>query len=213
VNVGAMFVIGLTGSVGMGKSTTARLFAEQGVPVHDADAVVHRLYEGGAVADIEAAFPGTTANGKVDREKLARRVLNDPAALARLEGIVHPLVQAAEDELLAQTQADGEDVVVLDIPLLFETGADKRVDAVVVVSAPAEEQRARALARPGMTAEKLAAVLAKQMPDNEKRRRADFVVDSSRGFDTARAQVRAILKAIATMPKRRRDSSQPPAAG
>jgi dephospho-CoA kinase len=133
--------------------------------------------------------------------------------LARLEGIVHPLVQAAEDELLAQTQADGKDVVVLDIPLLFETGADKRVDAVVVVSAPAEEQRARALARPGMTAEKLAAVLAKQMPDNEKRRRADFVVDSSRGFDAARAQVRAILKAIATMPKRRRDSAQPPAAG
>jgi dephospho-CoA kinase len=213
VNVGAMFVIGLTGSVGMGKSTTARLFAEQGVPVHDADAVVHRLYEGEAVADIEAAFPGTTASGKVDREKLARRVLNDPAALARLEGIVHPLVQAAEDELLAQTQADGKDVVVLDIPLLFETGADKRVDAVVVVSAPAEEQRARALARPGMTAEKLAAVLAKQMPDNEKRRRADFVVDSSHGFDAARAQVRAILKAIATMPKRRRDSSQPPAVG
>ena len=208
-----MFVIGLTGSVGMGKSTTARLFAEQGVPIHDADAEVHRLYEGEADADIEAAFPGTTANGKVDREKLARRVLNDPAALARLEGIVHPLVQAAEDELLAQTQADGKDVVVLDIPLLFETGADKRVDAVVVVSAPAEEQRARALARPGMSAEKLAAVLAKQMPDNEKRRRADFVVDSSRGFDAARAQVRAILKAIATMPKRRRDSAQPPAAG
>ncbi len=202
-----MFVIGLTGSVGMGKSTTARLFAEQGVPVHDADAVVHRLYEGAAVADIEAVFPDTTANGKVDREKLARRVLNDAAALARLEAIVHPLVHAAEDELLAQARADGKDVAVLDIPLLFETGADKRVDAVVVVSAPAEEQRARALARPGMTAEKLAAVLAKQMPDNEKRRRADFVVDSSRGFDAARAQVRAILKAIATMPKRRRDSA------
>jgi dephospho-CoA kinase len=207
VNVGAMFVIGLTGSVGMGKSTTARFFAEQGVPVHDADAVVHRLYEGEAAADIEAAFPGTTANGKVDREKLARRVLNDPAALARLERIVHPLVHAAEDELLARAHADGKDVVVLDIPLLFETGADKRVDAVVVVSAPAEEQRARALARPGMTAEKLAAVLAQQMPDNEKRRRADFVVDSSRGFDVARAQVRAILKAVATMPKRRHDSA------
>jgi dephospho-CoA kinase len=201
-----MFVIGLTGSVGMGKSTTARFFSEEGVPVHDADAVVHRLYEGEAVADIEAAFPGATTSGRVDREKLARQVLNDPAALARLEGIVHPLVHAAENEVLAQARAGGKDVVVLDIPLLFETGADKRVDAVVVVSAPAEEQRARALARPGMSAEKLEAVLAKQMPDIEKRRRADFIVDSSRGFDAARAQVRAILKAVATMPKRRRDS-------
>ena len=207
MNGGAMFVIGLTGSVGMGKSTTARFFAEEGVPVHDADAVVHRLYEGEAVAEIEAAFPGTTANGKVDRDNLARRVLNDPAALAKLEGIVHPLVHAAENELLARARMGGKDVVVLDIPLLLETGADKRVDAVVVVSAPAEEQRARALARPGMTAEKLAAVLAKQMPDSEKRRRADFVVDSSRGFDAARAQVRAILAAVATMPKRRRDSA------
>ena len=202
-----MFVIGLTGSVGMGKSVTARLFAEEGVPVHDADAVVHRLYEAEAVADIEAAFPGTTANGKVDREKLARRVLNDPVALAKLEGIVHPLVHAAERDLLAQARASGKPVVVLDIPLLFETGADQRVDAVVVVSAPAELQRARALARPGMTAEKLAAVLAKQMPDGEKCRRADFIVDSSRGFDAARVQVRAILKAVATMPKRRRDSA------
>jgi dephospho-CoA kinase len=206
VNIGSMFVIGLTGSVGMGKSTTARFFAEEGVPVHDADAVVHRLYEGEAVADIEAAFPDTTASGKVDREKLARRVLNDPAALARLEGIVHPLVHAAENELVAQARAGGKNVVVLDIPLLFETGADKRVDAVVVVTAPAEEQRMRALARPGMSEEKLEAVLAKQMPDSEKRRRADFIVDSSRGFDAARAQVRAILKAVATMPKRRRDS-------
>jgi len=202
-----MFVIGLTGSVGMGKSVTARLFAEEGVPVHDADAVVHRLYEAEAVADIEAAFPGTTANGKVDREKLAQRVLNDPVALAKLEGIVHPLVHAAERDLLAQARASGKPVVVLDIPLLFETGADQRVDAVVVVSAPAELQRARALARPGMTAEKLAAVLAKQMPDGEKCRRADFIVDSSRGFDAARVQVRAILKAVATMPKRRRDSA------
>jgi dephospho-CoA kinase len=202
-----MFVIGLTGSVGMGKSTTARFFAEEGVPVHDADAVVHRLYEGEAAADIEAAFPGTTANGKVDRQQLARHVLNDPAALGKLEAIVHPLVHAAENELLAQACRSGEDVVVLDIPLLFETGADTRVDAVVVVSAPAEEQRARVMARPGMTAEKLDAVLAKQMPDSEKRRRADFVVDTSRGFDAARDQVRAILKAVATMPVRRRDSA------
>jgi dephospho-CoA kinase len=198
-----MFILGLTGSVGMGKSTTARFFAEEGVPVHDADAVVHRLYEGEAVAAIEAAFPGTTSAGKVDRTKLAARVLGDPAALQRLEAIVHPLVHDAERRLLAQAQARGEKVAVLDIPLLFETGGDSRVDAVVVASAPAEVQRARVLARPGMSIEKLEAILAKQMPDAEKRRRADFVVDTSQGFDAARAQVRAILDAVARMPKRR----------
>ena len=199
-----MFVIGLTGSIAMGKTTTARLFAEEGVPVHDADAVVHRLYEGEAVAAIEAAFPGTTGAGKVDRNKLAARVLGDAAALQRLETIVHPLVHDAERRLLAEAQARGEKVAVLDIPLLFETGGDRRVDAVVVVSAPPEVQRARVLARPGMTIEKLEAILAKQMPDAEKRRRADFVVDTSQGFDAARAQVRAILDAVAKMPKRRR---------
>jgi dephospho-CoA kinase len=199
-----MFIIGLTGSVGMGKSTTARLFAEQGVPVHDADAVVHRLYEGEAAAAIEAAFPGATSRGKVDRSRLAALVLDDPAALKRLEAIVHPLVQAAEQELLAQAQARGENVAVLDIPLLFETGGDQRVDAVVVASAPVEVQQARVLARPGMTWEKLEALLRKQMPDEEKRRRADFVVDTGRGIDPARAQVRAILDAVATMPRRRR---------
>jgi dephospho-CoA kinase len=199
-----MFIIGLTGSVGMGKSTTARLFAEQGVPVHDADAVVHRLYEGEAVAAIEAAFPGATTGGKVDRSRLAVLVLDDPSALKRLEVIVHPLVQAAEQELLARAQARGEKVAVLDIPLLFETGGDQRVDAVVVVSAPTEMQQARVLARPGMTWEKLEAILRKQMPDEEKRRRADFVVDTSRGIDDARDQVRAILDAVATMPSRRR---------
>ena len=199
-----MFIIGLTGSVGMGKSTTARLFAEQGVPVHDADAVVHQLYEGEAVAAIEAAFPGATARGKVDRSRLAVLVLDDPSALKRLEAIVHPLVQAAEQELLAQAQARGEKVAVLDIPLLFETGGDRRVDAVVVASAPTQIQQARVLARPGMTWEKLEAILRKQMPDDEKRRRADFVVDTSRGIDDARAQVRAILDAVATMPLRRR---------
>ena len=199
-----MFIIGLTGSVGMGKSTTARLFAEQGVPVHDADAVVHRLYEGEATAAIEAAFPGATARGRVDRSRLAALVLDDPSALKRLEAIVHPLVQAAEQELLAQAQARGEKVAVLDIPLLFETGGDRRVDAVVVASAPAEMQQARVLARPGMTWEKLEAILRKQMPDVEKRRRADFVVDTSHGIDDARAQVRAILDAVATMPSRRR---------
>jgi len=199
-----MFVLGLTGSLGMGKSTTARFFAEEGVPVHDADAVVHRLYDGEAAAAIEAAFPGTTTAGKVDREKLAARVLGDVGALTRLEAIVHPLVQEAERRLLAEAQARGEKVAVLDIPLLFETGGEERVDAVVVVSAPAAVQRSRALERPGMTVDKLDASLARQMPDHEKRRRADFVVDTSRGFEAARAKVRAILDAVATMPKRRR---------
>lgn len=199
-----MFILGLTGSLGMGKSATARFFAEQGVPVHDADAVVHRLYEGEAAAAIEAAFPGTTAGGKVDRDKLAARVLGDNAALKRLEAIVHPLVQEAERRLLAEAEARGEKVAVLDIPLLFETGGEKRVDAVVVVSAPPEVQRSRVLERPGMTVGKLEAILAKQMPDEEKRRRADFVVDTSRGFEAARADVRAILDAVATMPRRRR---------
>ena len=188
----------------MGKSTTARFFAEEGVPVHDADAVVHRLYEGEAAGAIEAAFPGTTAGGKVDRDQLAARVLGDSAALRRLETIVHPLVQEAERRLLAEAEARGEKIAVLDIPLLFETGGEERVDAVVVVSAPPEVQRSRALERPGMTVDKLDAILAKQMPDGEKRRRADFVVDTSRGFESARAQVRAILDAVATMPKRRR---------
>jgi dephospho-CoA kinase len=198
------FVLGLTGSIGMGKSTTARFFAEAGVPVHDADAVVHRLYEGEAVPAIEAAFPGTTAVGRVDRARLSERVVGDDAAMRRLEGIVHPLVRAAEESFLAAAEARGAPVAVLDIPLLFETGGDARVDAVVVVSAPADVQRARALERPGMTEQKFTAIAAKQMPDAEKRRRADFVVDSSRGFDSARAQVRAILDAVANMPRRRK---------
>jgi len=199
-----MLVLGLTGSVAMGKSTTARFFAEEGVPVHDADAVVHHLYEGDAVPIIEAAFPGTTAGGKVDRVKLGSRVMNDLAALRQLEAIVHPLVQDAEQRFLAEAQAKGAPVAVLNVPLLFETGGDRRVDAVVVATAPAEVQRARALERPGMTAQKLDAMLARQLPDSEKRRRADFVVDTSRGFDDARAQVQAILRSVATMPERRR---------
>jgi dephospho-CoA kinase len=198
-----MFILGLTGSVGMGKSATARLFSEFGVPVHDADGVVHRLYEGEAVDAIEHAFPGTVRDGKVDRGKLAGDVLNDPAALARLENIVHPLVRAAEDELIAAAQRRGEGTVVLDIPLLFETGAEKRVNAVVVVTASPDIQRERVLARPAMTVQKLESILARQMPDAEKRRRADFVVDTSKGFDAAREQVRAILDAIAKMPIRR----------
>ena len=199
-----MFIIGLTGSLGMGKSTTARLFAEAGVPVHDADAVVHQLYDADAVAAIEAAFPGTTAAGRVNRNRLAARVVDDEAALKRLEAIGHPLVQQAEQRLLAEAAARGEKVAVLDIPLWLETGGDQRVDAVVVVSAPPEVQRARVLERPGMTVDKLGSILAKQMPDAEKRRRADFIVDTSRGLEAARAQVRAILDAVARMPVRRR---------
>jgi dephospho-CoA kinase len=199
-----MFVIGLTGSLGMGKSTAAGFFAEAGVPVHDADAAVHRLYEGEAVPVIEAAFPGTTADGKVDRMRLADRVLQDAGALARLEAIVHPLVRKSEERFLAEARAKGARIVLLDIPLLFETGGDKRVDAVVVVSAPPDIQRERVFRRPDMTEEKFAAILAKQMPDAEKRRRADFVVDSSGEFDATRTQVRAILDAVAKMPKRRK---------
>jgi dephospho-CoA kinase len=198
-----MFVLGLTGSLAMGKSTTARFFAEAGVPVHDADAAVHRLYEGEAVAAVEAAFPGATAGGKVDRNKLAAQVLDDPAALQRLEGIVHPLVRESERRFLAQAEEAGAVLAVLDIPLLFETGGDRRVDAVVVVSAPPEVQRRRMLERPGMSEQKLSALLARQLPDAEKRRRADFVVDTSLGFDAARAQVREIIRVAPTMPKRR----------
>jgi dephospho-CoA kinase len=196
-----MFILGLTGSLGMGKSTTAGFFAEAGVPVHDADAVVHRLYEGEAAAAIEAAFPGTTVAGKVDRARLAAQVLDQPQALARLEAIVHPLVQAAEARFLAEARARGARAVVLDIPLLLETAGDARVDAVVVVSAPPDTQRRRVLERPGMTPDKLDALLARQMTDREKRRHADFVVDTSHGFEAAREQVKEILRAIATMPK------------
>jgi dephospho-CoA kinase len=198
-----MLMLGLTGSIGMGKSTTARFFAEAGVAVHDADAAVHRLYEAEAVAPIEAAFPGTTAPGKVDRAKLAVRVLDDPVAMKRLEAIVHPLVRESGARFLAAAVSRGARVVVLDIPLLFETGGEARVDAVVVVSAQAAIQRHRVLGRPEMTAAKLATILAKQMPDAEKRRRAHFVVDSSHGFDSARAQVHGILRAVAAMPGRR----------
>src|ERR1700730_16721980 len=163
----------------MGKSTTARFFAEAGVPVHDADAAVHRLYQGEAVSAIERAFPGTTRAGKVDRDHLARRALGDPAALARLEAIAPPRVREAEARFLAAAEQAGAALAVLDIPLLFETGADQRVDAVVVVFAPTAIHRMRVVARPGMSAENLAAFLPKQLADEEKRARADFVVDTS----------------------------------
>jgi dephospho-CoA kinase len=198
-----MLVLGLTGSIGMGKSTTARFFAAAGVPVHDADAAVHSLYENEAVGPIEQAFPGTTIGGKVDRARLATRVLDDQAAIKHLEAIVHPLVRQTGARFLREAASRGARIVVLDIPLLFETGGVERVDAVVVVSAPPGIQRARALARADMTQAKLEAILARQMPDVEKRRRAHFVVDSSRDYDSARAQVHGILRAVAAMPGRR----------
>ena len=197
-----MFVLGLTGSIGMGKSTTARLFAEEGVPVHDADGAVHALYEGEAVPLVEAAFPGATVDGKVDRQKLAKMVVGHPDALKRLESIVHPLVAKTRDRFLAAAKAGGSAVAVLDIPLLYETGGEKLVDAVVVVSASPQIQRRRVLERPGMTVEKFEALLAKQMPDAEKRKRADFILDSGRGIEAARDQVQEILKRVATMPAR-----------
>jgi len=199
----SMFILGLTGSVGMGKSTTAKFFAEEGVPVHDADAVVHQLYECEATPLIEAAFPGTSSGGKVDRDKLAKRVFGDAEAIKTLEGIVHPLVAAARDRFLAEADRSGAAVAVLDIPLLYETGGDKRCDAVVVVSAPADTQRARVFERPGMTEQKFAVMLARQLPDEEKRRRADFVVDTSQGYEAAHEQVREILRRVATMANRK----------
>jgi dephospho-CoA kinase len=199
-----MIILGLTGSIGMGKSTTAKLFAEAGVPVYDADATVHQLYEGEAAPAIEAAFPGTTVNGKVDRARLSAQVVHDPAAIKRLEAIVHPMLGASRQRFLDDAERSGAPVAVVDVPLLYETGGEKRVDAVVVVTTMPENQRQRILARDNMTEEKLDAILARQLPDAEKRKRADFVVDTSQGFDAARAQVGAILDAVATMPRRRR---------
>lgn len=198
-----MLIVGLTGSIGMGKSTTAKLFMEAGVPVYDADAAVHQLYEGEAAPAIKAAFPGTTANGKVDRAKLSARVVQDAVAIKQLEQIVHPMLGASRQKFFADAEAAGAPIVVLDIPLLFETGGEKRVDAVVVVTTSAELQRERVLARGTMDAAKLDAIIAKQMPDAEKRKRADFIVDTSHGLDPVRARIRDILDEIAKMPKRR----------
>lgn len=192
-----MLKIGLTGSIGMGKSTTAQMFRDAGAPVLDSDQIVHDLYRGAAVAPIEAAFPGVAVDGVVDRGRLAERVLGDPDALKRLEDIVHPLVWAARDQFLTEQEAKGARLVVYDVPLLFETGAEKSVDVIVVVSAPEDVQKARVLARPGMTAEKFAAILEKQVPDSEKRARADFVVRTDQGLDAARAQVQELLRTLA----------------
>lgn len=193
-----MILIGLTGSIGMGKSTTAAMFREAGVPVYDADAAVRDLYDvgGAAVAPVGEAFPGVVRDGAIDREALRQRVLGDPAALQRLNAIVHPLVGRHRVGFFQRMQAEGHDMVVLDIPLLFETGGHANMDAVVVASAPEDQQRARVLARPGWTAERLDDILKRQLHDSEKRKRADFVVDTGQGLDHARAQVAEIIVAL-----------------
>jgi dephospho-CoA kinase len=199
----AMIILGLTGSIGMGKSTTAQLFAEAGVPVYDADATVHMVYEGEAAPAIEAAFPGTTAGGKVDRTRLSAQVVHDAEAMKRLEQIVHPMLRAYHQKFLDDAEQSGAPVAVVDVPLLYETGGEKRVDAVVVVTTSPEIQRERILSRDNMTSEKLDAILARQLPDAEKRKRADFIVDTSHGLDPVRARIRDILDQAAKMPRRR----------
>ncbi|MFC4624459.1 dephospho-CoA kinase [Daeguia caeni] len=196
-----MIVLGLTGSIGMGKSTAAKMFAEAGVPIYSADEAVHRLYSGRAVPLIEAAFPGTVVDGKVDRQKLSACVVGKPEELKKLEAIVHPLVREEEKAFLREAEASGAPIALLDIPLLFETGTEGRVDRVVVVSAPADVQRARVLAREGMSEEKLDAILARQMPDEEKRRRADFVIDTSGSFDELRQQIHDLIVKLGGKPK------------
>ena len=193
-----MILIGLTGSIGMGKSTTAAMFRDLGVPVYDADAAVHRLYDtgGAAVGPVGQAFAGVVRDGRVDREALRQAVLGKPEELKRLNAIVHPLVGRDRIGFFAKAEADGADLVVLDIPLLFETGGHAGVDAVVVASAPADMQRKRVLARPGMTPDRLDAILAQQLADAEKRARAHFVVDTSRGLEPARQQVAEIIAAV-----------------
>lgn len=196
MTVGKILRIGLTGSIGMGKSTTAQMFRDEGVAVLDSDQIVHDLYRGAAVAPIAAAFPDVVVDGVVNRSALSAHVLSDPAAMKKLEAIVHPLVWAARDAFIQQRQAQGDWIVVYDVPLLFETGADKSVDAIVVVTAPPELQKQRVLMRPGMTQEKFEAIAGKQTPDTEKRARADFIVETGEGLDAARAQVRHILKTL-----------------
>ncbi len=196
MTAGKILRVGLTGSIGMGKSTTAQMFRDEGIAVLDSDQIVHDLYRGAAVAPIAAAFPDVVVDGVVDRSALGAHVLSDPAAMEKLEAIVHPLVWAARDAFIQQRQAQGDWIVVYDVPLLFETGADKSVDAIVVVTAPPELQKQRVLIRPGMTQEKFEAIVGKQTPDTEKRARADFIVETGEGLDAARAQVRHILKTL-----------------
>jgi dephospho-CoA kinase len=191
-----MIRLGLTGSIGMGKSTTADMFRARGVPVIDADAIVHALYRGEAVGPIEAAFPGTTVDGVVDRARLAAQLAKDPEGFKTLEAIVHPMVWQKEREALDRYRDQGADIVVLDIPLLFENGAESRVDRIVVVTADEAVQKARVMARSGMTEEKFRMILSRQMPDAEKRRRADFIIDTGLGMDHARQRVDEILEQL-----------------
>ena len=193
-----MKVIGLTGSIGMGKSTTAAMFREAGIPVYDADAAVHAAYDVGgiAVGPVGEAFPGVVRDGRVDREALRQAVLGKPEAMARLNGIVHPLIGRDRAAVFEQAAASGADMIIMDVPLIFETGGEKNMDAVIVVSAPAKMQRERVLAREGMNPERLDAILAQQVPDAEKRARADYVVDTGQGLEHARAQVQAIIAAL-----------------
>lgn len=191
-----MIRLGLTGSIGMGKSTTAQMFRDEGLMVIDSDAVVHELYRGEAVPLIERAFPGTTEDGQVDRKKLSAYLAAHPEDFKLLEAIVHPLVRRKEVETIAEAQKSGADMIVLDIPLLFESGTESRVDKVVVVTCDPDIQRSRVMARPGMTEEKFAMILSRQMPDVEKRKRADFLIDTGKGFDHARAEVRKIVAAL-----------------
>jgi dephospho-CoA kinase len=195
-----MLIIGLTGSIGMGKSTVAHHLVGRGVPVLDSDATVHSLYEGEAVAPIEAAFPGTTSNGRVDRARLSAALMKSPGGFARLEALVHPLVRAAQWRFL-QAEADkGAPIAVLDIPLLFETGGDELVDISLVVSAPEQIQAERVLSRPGMTPDKLAAIRARQLPDAEKRVRADYVIDTDQPIDDTLAAVDKLFETLQSRP-------------
>jgi dephospho-CoA kinase len=196
------FILGLTGSIGMGKSATAAMFRALGVPVHDADAIVHALYKGAAAPLIAKAFPGTVADGVVDRPALSKEVIGSPERIKELEDIIHPRVRAERDRFLAQATAARAPIAVLDIPLLFETGGERDCDAVLVVTAKPDVQRERVLARPGMTPEKFEAILAKQMPDAKKREKAHFLVDTGRGLAAAERQVRGILRALAGRPGR-----------
>jgi len=191
-----MRIIGLTGSIGMGKSTTARLFQEVGIPVFDSDATVHALYAAGgeAVAPVEAAFPGVTRDGAIDRARLSAKLREDPGGFERLEAIVHPLVTAARADFMSRAERDRADIVIFDIPLLFETGADALVDEIVVVTAPEAVQRARVLERDGMTQAKLDAIIARQTPDSTKRERADHLIETSGGLEHARRQVADLVK-------------------
>ena len=193
-----MIILGLTGSIGMGKSTTADMFREMGVPVHDADATVHDLYEGELVAPLEAEFPGVTKNGAIDRTALSKYVVGNEAAMKKLEALVHPAVQQREEDFLLKAESDGMPLVVLDNPLLFEMGRSERVDKILVVTAPESVQRERVLNRPEMTAEKFEHILARQTPDSEKRRRSDFIVDTSLGLDAAKQAVSKIIKQLSS---------------